>query len=366
MRFLFFPGGTFVAGMEIVLQGLMAQLTRMGHEVVAVVSGWNDGDYPARLRASGIPFHEVRLGRFYRSKPLWTLDTLGNVPGAVRALRSIARELRPDVVIHVDTQLLLLGGLIVKGARNVLYLHSAATGALTSRYSNLVLSRADKILCVSNYVRESIHGYHALNGRISVVYNGIELPRSTAGNSHEPIVRLGIIGQMIPRKRHEFLLEAIAILRARVPDAVFSLRIIGQNETEHAPRVRAAAKRLGLEPVIEWVGFQKARDEIYRGLDVVVATAVDEPFGTTILEAGAYGLPVIASCAAGFTEMVRNGETGLLFDPKNVNSLVDALQTIIADEKLRRRLGQAGREHVEAEFSQARMAAGFLSAVGHA
>ena len=64
MNFLFFAGGTYVAGMEIGVQGLMDTLNRSGHRTLAIVSGWNNGDYPARLRTSGISFEEVRLVDF--------------------------------------------------------------------------------------------------------------------------------------------------------------------------------------------------------------------------------------------------------------------------------------------------------------
>ena len=100
MNFLFFPGGSYVGGMEIVIQSLMAQLNVMGHRTLAIISGWNDGDYPNRLKVSGLSFEEIKLGRFYRSKPLWTLDTLRNLPAAALGLRRCANAAPTTALSH--------------------------------------------------------------------------------------------------------------------------------------------------------------------------------------------------------------------------------------------------------------------------
>src|SRR5689334_11915845 len=133
MNLLFVGGGSRVAGMEIAMQRLMIRLNEIDTRTLAVISGWNDGDYPARLRSSDLMFHETRLGRFYRSKPLWTLETLRNFPSAAVALRRIVMQFRPDVAIYVDPQLLVIGSLILPQLRNVLYLHETPSGLLTSR-----------------------------------------------------------------------------------------------------------------------------------------------------------------------------------------------------------------------------------------
>src|SRR6266852_3960393 len=149
MNILFFPGGAYVGGMEIVVHSLMARLNAMGHRSVAVVSGWNDGDYPARLRASGIECHEVRLGRFYLSKPRWTLQTLGNMLPAIRDIRRVAADLRPDRVIYVEPQTLFLGSWILPHARNVLYMHSAPDRFLTGFSAETFARKAESVVCVS-------------------------------------------------------------------------------------------------------------------------------------------------------------------------------------------------------------------------
>jgi glycosyltransferase involved in cell wall biosynthesis len=118
-----------------------------------------------------------------------------------------------------------------------------------------------------------------------------------------------------------------------------------------------------LQDIVEWSGFFANRDDIYRDLDVVVAPAIDEPFGMTVLEAGAYGLPVVAARSGGFPETVMDGTTGLLFDAAEREPLAAALEKLITDSSLRNRLGRAGHAHIGQAFSMERMASRFAEAV---
>lgn len=363
MNFLFFPGGTYVGGMEIVIQGLMGELNRMGHSTLAVVSGWNDGDYPARLRQSGLSFEEVKLGRFYRSKPLWTLDTLRHLPGAVRRLRRIARAFAADVAIYPDPQLLLMGSVILPGLPSVLYEHNDLSSQRPSPTATAVNMRVRRIVCVSRFVADGLATAGFDPAKTVVVHNGVVLPDKPAEPSAGQPVRLGIVGQLLPRKRHLMLVEALGVLRARHPAAAFHLKIIGNAAGPYAEEVKQLVERLQLQDVVQWTGFFTSRDEIYNGLDVVVVPAVDEPFGMTVVEAGAYSLPVVAARSGGFPEVVVEQATAILFDSGEVESLVDALAKIVADPTLRARIGHAGHVHVSQTFTIERMAQSFAEAV---
>jgi glycosyltransferase involved in cell wall biosynthesis len=366
MNFLFFPGGSYVGGMEIVVQGLMAQLNATGHRTLAVVSGWNNGDYPTRLKASGLSFEEVKLGRFYRSRPLWTLDTLRNLPGAALRLRRLAKEFRPDAAIYPDTQLLLMGSLIFPRLQNVLYQHNDLSNRRPSAVLKVANARLDHIVCVSDFVAAGMRVTGFAPGKITVVHNGVVLPTAPSPSSHERSTQLGIVGQLLPRKQHLTLVRALGILKARRPSLAFCLKIIGNGDGPYAQAVKALIEQLKLQSIVEWSGFFTNRDDIYRNLDVVVAPAIDEPFGTTILEAGAYGLPVVAARSGGFPEMVVDGTTGLLFDPAELESLVAALEKMIVDPSLRDRLGRAGRAHIGQTFSIEYMAHRFADVLSHA
>ena len=102
---------------------------------------------------------------------------------------------------------------------------------------------------------------------------------------------------------------------------------------------------------MRWTGFLADRDRLYGELDILVAPAVDEPFGLTVAEAGSYGLPVVAARSGAFPELIEEERTGLLFEPGDATGLAQALERLVGDAALRRRLGEAARAHVGARFT---------------
>jgi glycosyltransferase involved in cell wall biosynthesis len=111
--------------------------------------------------------------------------------------------------------------------------------------------------------------------------------------------------------------------------------------------VRARVGSLGLQ---DHVVVDPQRDDVPALLevaDLAVHTAIEtEPFSLFILEAMAFGVPIVAARAGGHTEVVRQGVEGLLYKPRDAAELAEALAALLADPALRRRFGAAGLERV--------------------
>jgi glycosyltransferase involved in cell wall biosynthesis len=88
--------------------------------------------------------------------------------------------------------------------------------------------------------------------------------------------------------------------------------------------------------------------EVLRSLDVLVNASAAEPFGLSVLEAQASGVPVVASSSGGIPDFVTNGDNGLMVPPGEPEELARALERLLGDADLRRRLGRRGRETAEA------------------
>ena len=88
----------------------------------------------------------------------------------------------------------------------------------------------------------------------------------------------------------------------------------------------------------------------YRRASVFVMPSYYETFGISVIEAMAFGLPVVATNVGGLPEVVQDGVTGILVPPKDPNALADAIVRLLRDPELRKRLGNAGRERVLSEF----------------
>ncbi len=366
MNFLFFAGGSAVHGMEIVLQALMADLDRRGHGVTAIVNGWNNGEFPRLLWESRLDYYEADLGRLYLRKPLWTLHTLRAMPRAVREIRRIVHAVRPDWLVFSDPQLLLWSAWALPRTKRLLYLHSLPAWPSFSLWGAAAHRHVDRIMCVSQFVADAVARTPLGRLPMEVVHNGIDMPPAVAPSPETPPVRLGIIGGISEQKQHMVLLRAVAALKQRLPAESFRLHIVGRALGRFPRTVEAEIAALGIADRIVRVGFTRERDAIYRELDVVVAPALDEGFGLTVAEAGAYGLPAVAARSGALPEIVEHERTGLLFDAGDVDALARTLERLIRDAGLRHSLGSAARERVAQRFTVERMTAGFLAAVGGA
>ena len=107
---------------------------------------------------------------------------------------------------------------------------------------------------------------------------------------------------------------------------------------------------------ITLLGFRSDVSALMSACDIFVSPCPVEGFGLVLLEAMALGKPVIAAAAGGPLEIVADGETGLLFEPGNAESLSSAIRRLLADPDLRRRMGIAGRKRYAQKFTARRMA----------
>jgi glycosyltransferase involved in cell wall biosynthesis len=90
---------------------------------------------------------------------------------------------------------------------------------------------------------------------------------------------------------------------------------------------------------------------LYRQADILVNPALSEPFGRSLVEANACGVPIVAARAGGTVELVDHGKNGLLVEPGDANELAQALQKLLEDHSLRRKMGSNGRQFVLERFS---------------
>jgi glycosyltransferase involved in cell wall biosynthesis len=362
MKLLFLVGGTFVSGLEVIALSLMRELRSVGNDVRAVVNGWNDGDFPRRLTDAEIPFSAVKLGRFYKAQPLWSLATLLEAPRATLAVRRQVRDFDPDVVLHIDITSAFWPIRILPGHDHVLWLHDPPDHRFDGAAGRATLAKIKGVICVSEFIAARVR-QRSPASTVTTVNNGVPLPRRVETRAQpSSSVRMGIIGQLLPRKGHALLLEAIAAL----PSATRSrteLLIFGPDSGVTADALRTRVSELGLDGQVRWMGYVVDRDLIYGALDIVCAPAVDEPFGTTALEAGAYGLPLVAADSGGFPEAIVHEETGLLAAPGDVDALSSALARLVDDEPLRRRFGEAAKARIAQQFSIGAMAVRFMAAL---
>jgi glycosyltransferase involved in cell wall biosynthesis len=321
----------------------------------------DEGDFAGRfvadlvqdLRARGVDATVLTPGDFRDFGLAYGPGVVANVkrrpwlaPALVLSMVSAVRRAARDAdLVHAHW---LAGGAVAALARVpfVVTLHGSGTAGrfadveLARRYPRLVravLRRAKAVLCVSEALAHAARACGARNVR--VVRNGVAIPERV-GREAEPAEVL-FAGRLSPEKG---IAELVAATRG------INLVVAGDG-----PLRDSVPSALGFVPHDEL-------DRLYARAAVVVLPSHREGLPLCILEAMAHGRPVVASAVGGIPELVEDGVTGLLVQPGDVEALRAALERLLADPVLRRRMGRAARRRVTELCSRERVAEATLSA----
>lgn len=295
-------------------------------------------------------------------------------PGAVKPIRRLFEDLRPDVVHTHQAAALLYAGRAARQAgvpavvhtehNNHLRKRQGRFGALRTKLLGRVAARsADRIFCVSRDVYDAVTGHGVYPAaRTSVVYNGIDLSPYAAPDDRVALrASLGIpagaplagtVGRINEVKRQDLLIRAFAALRPAQPDA--HLLLVGDGP--QMGELRNLTADLGLEGVVHFAGYQSRPAPFLKAMDAFAVTSRIEGLPLSILEAWAAGAPVVASRVGGIPEVVEDGRTGLLFDFGDQPALVNHLSRLLADRPFAAGLADAARRDVRARFGSTVMA----------
>jgi glycosyltransferase involved in cell wall biosynthesis len=168
---------------------------------------------------------------------------------------------------------------------------------------------------------------------------------------------IGVIAQLIERKGHRVLLDALPSVLAAHP----RLRVLFFGKGPLAGVLQEQIDARGLAASVGLVGFRGDLAGLLPCLDIVVHPALMEGLGVSLLQAAAAGVPIVASAVGGIPEAVHDGVNGRLVPPNDPGRLAAALDELLGDPSLRRRLGEAGRRLVRETFSIEAMVSGNLA-----
>ena len=201
-------------------------------------------------------------------------------------------------------------------------------------------AKASVCFTTSHFAAQSIiEDYGVPPERVEVVDSGcnIAIP-STIKTFCSPLRKVLFLGVEWERKGGNLLLEAMQIVRREIPDA--QLEVVGCDGPNNIPGVRFR----GRVPRSEVASYIIAND-------IMCLPSFAEPSAVALVEASAYGLPVVSTRVGGTPERVIDGETGLLVEPGNVTDLAEALLALMRDPQMARRFGISGRNQVLKRFT---------------
>lgn len=223
--------------------------------------------------------------------------------------------------------------------------------ALGHAGAEAALDRADLLLAMTEADREALERARRPTQTIAALPPFLDLdecpPAPAAVDRADGAVRLLAVAMMRQGAKlasYRRLAEALA----RIADDSWTLDIVGDGDA----RLEVEALFAPLAPRITLRGAIEDRERLaalYAGADLFVWPAVDEAYGMALLEAQAFGCPVLAGAHGGVASVVRDGVTGMLVPPENTAGFAEALRALIRDGARRRRLGEAARAFVHGE-----------------
>jgi L-malate glycosyltransferase len=222
----------------------------------------------------------------------------------------------------------------------------------------LLLRPIDLFVGVSKYVSDRLVFYGIDSGRVETVYNGVDLERFSPVQRNESYrEKLGIrdervkvatyVGQLIPGKGIDTLLEAATAICGRREDILFL--IAGEGILKE--RFMSFIRERGLESKILYLGHRNDTEDIYRASDVCVCPSVwNEAFGLILAEAMACGVPCVASRVGGIPEVVKDGKCGYLVPPGNPAALASAIESLLDDDQMKISFSRDARKRAVDQF----------------
>jgi glycosyltransferase involved in cell wall biosynthesis len=326
--------------------------------VVAYVRDASDHEFciADKARARGLTFYDIpERGKFD--------------PHVIRAIRDIV--VRHDInLIHAhDYKSDLFAYLAQRWLRKQRFaLLSTAhawvmlglRGELYRRLDLWLMRRFDHLIAVSHATKAEMVAAGLAASNISVIHNAIDGEawspsratqdlRKELGLEHAfPVI--GYVGRIMPEKDLETWLRTVAVVAGKYPGAKFVLVGEGRDGTTQQQLQRLAAT-LGIAQRVIFTGYRDTLQPAYASFDLFMLSSRREGLPNSILEAMAMGLPVVTTDVAGAKELVIDSQTGFVLPQGDVHGLAQAVLTLVDNDSLRLRMGQAGRERVEGEFS---------------
>ncbi|HPW54130.1 MAG: glycosyltransferase family 4 protein [Thermoanaerobaculaceae bacterium] len=263
-------------------------------------------------------------------------------------------------LVYSNTLSVFVGALAARMARrpHVWHVHELGlrhTGALfdvgEQRALRLLDRWSDTLVACSRAV-EAWLAASVPPEKIRVVYQSVPAGTDLVGAIPKgPRVRLVCVGSLSRFKRQGDAVQALARLVERGVDA--ELLLVGEGDPAYLVQLVRLVEHERLTDRVQLLGELPSAWPVLASADVVVTCSQHEGFGRTVVEAMKAGKPVVGADSGGTAELIRHGATGLLYPAADVTALADAVELLVRDRELARRVAQEGRRWATATFSSA-------------
>jgi len=234
-------------------------------------------------------------------------------------------------------------------------------GSWAAPFMRHAYRKADAIIAISSAVKNWLDMDLGITpDKIRIIHYGIEPGRfmastadgSETGKQNGQMI-IGSIGRLEPGKGFDCLTHTMQMVCKQVRNA--SLLIAGHDPWGYSRQLEALITGLELKEHVRLVGFQANVSSFLHSLDVFAFASRTEGFGQVLIEAMAAGKPIVASKISPLTDIVVDGETGLLVDADDSHGFADAIVWLLTHPEQAQLMGKRGQKRVYSHFSAQRM-----------
>lgn len=329
-----------IGGTPTVVRELAVRLRPFAHVEVACLK--RRGPVADELRDAG-----VTVTAFDAARP-WHL------PRTVGRLRRLVRDRQIDTIfsflVHANA-VAAAGSLTLPRVRFIQSIQTTQPEpAWHWTLQAVATARAERVVVPSPSAAEAARRWASVRGKkLVVIPNAVDVAGEPAPPRppHEPFA-IGFVGRLDPVKRVDLLVTQYAAVRRALGDRASHLHVFGDGPERS--RIERLIAEHGLPPHVTMHGFVPPA-AAYGRIDLLVLPSIAEGFGLVLIEAMAAGVAVAASDVPGIRDVVRDGETGVLFHPHSPAELTPKLVRLVRDDPYRRHLAAAAQVDVRRRFS---------------
>ncbi len=354
-----------VGGVETGTLDVVQGLVQHGHQALVVSSG---GALIPRLEQLGGRHVQIPVHR----KDPWTIWR------AVREVADLierehvdvihARSRVPAIIGYLAWRRVVRRAALTPGRDRLPVFVTTCHGFYRSHWFSFPSTWGRAVIAVSEAMaRHLVERFGVVSEQLRLIPRGVNLAqypfRDLTRDPPRSTWTIGVVGRLTPIKGHPTLFKAMAAVVKLIPKVL--LLVVGDAPPEkgaYEAELRRLVTQLGLEKVVSFVGRRHDIPQLLATMDLVVMPSTyQEGFGRVLIEAGACGVPVIASRVGGVTDVVQDGQTGFLVPPADPAALSQAIVRLLKDRPLAARLAAAFRRQIEAEFTLEHMVARTLA-----
>lgn len=345
-------------GAERSLLSMMLQTRQRGYHPVLLLS--HHGKIEEELRKKKIdyylfPFWQSINMEGHRMYIRGVKSVVNNALCAYKAKKILQKKYHDIVLVHTNS-LITDFGVLLSSVLSVPHIqHIREFGKqdfdmefnFGKRLVGKIFNRSKKIICISQAVYYTYAEIFDCR-KMVCIYNGIKEPEQPVVPECKcEAIKILLIGRLSKEKGQIEVIEACKLLTERGIHN-FELHLYGSGRDEE--KLKRYVSEHHMESHVHFMGFSNNIN--YGEYDIAVMASKAEAFGRVTVEYMLYGLPVVGINSGGTKEIVDNGNTGLLSEWGDIQTMADHMQQLILDVNLRHRLGESGKERARVLFSE--------------